>query len=42
MNRPPTPIIKPTFTAKCVPTTTFNPKRKTIIDLSDDPDHPIE
>jgi len=42
MNRPPTPIAKPTLTAKCVPIAMFNPKRKTIIDLSDDPDHPIE
>jgi len=42
MNRPPTPIIKPTITVKCVPTTVFNSKRKTILDLSDDPDHPIE
>jgi len=42
MNRPPTPIMKPTFTAKCVPTATFNPKRKTILNLSDDPDHPVE
>jgi len=42
MNRPPTPIMKPTFTAKRVPTAMFNPKRKTIFDLSDDPDHPIE
>ena len=42
MNRPPTPIVKPTITVKCVPTTLFNPKRKTILDLSDDPDHPVE
>jgi len=42
MNRPPTSIVKPTFTAKCVPTAMFNPKRKTILNLSDDPDHPIE
>jgi len=42
MNRPLTPIVKPTLTAKHVPTATFNPKRKTIIDLSDDPDHPVE
>jgi len=42
MNRPPTPIVKPTLTAKRMSTTTFNPKRKTVINLSDDPDHPIE
>ena len=42
MNRPPTPIVKPTFTAKCMPTATFNLKRKTVLDLSDDPDHPVE
>jgi len=42
MNRPPTLIVKPTITVKRVPTATFNPKRKTILDLSDDPDHPIE
>jgi len=42
MNRPSTPIVKPTFTAKCVSNTMFNLKRKTILDLSDDPDHPVE
>ena len=42
MNRPLTPIMKPTITVKCVPSTVFNPKRKTILDLSDDPDHSVE
>jgi len=42
MNRPPTPIVKPTPIAKRMLTAMFNPKRKTVIDLSNDPDHPIE
>ena len=42
MNRPATPIMKPTITVKCVPTAVFNPKRNTILNLSNDPDHPIE
>jgi len=41
-NRPPTSIVKPTFTAKRVPTAIFKPKRKTILNLNDDPDHPVE
>jgi len=41
MNRPLTPI-KPTITIKYVPTVVFKPKRKTILDLSNDPDHPVE
>jgi len=42
MNRPLTPIVKPTITVKYVPTATFNPKIKTILNFSDNPDHPIE
>ena len=42
MNRPPTPIMKPTIAVKHVPTVVFKPKRKTILDLSNDPDHPVE
>jgi len=42
MNRPLTPIVKPTITVKCVPTTVFNLKRKTVLNLSNGPDHPIE
>ena len=42
INRPLTPIVKPIIIIKCVPTAVFNPKRKTVLDLSDDPDHPIK
>jgi len=43
MNRPLIPMVKPTITIKCVSTAIFNlPERKIVLDLSNDPDHPIE
>jgi len=42
MNRPPTPIVKPSITIKCVPTIIFPRRERTILDLDENSDHPVE
>jgi len=42
MNRPPTPIVKPSITIKRVPTIIFPRRERTILNLNKNSDHPIE